>query len=121
MKFTLSWLKEHLETVGLENVTINERKGVGEVIAPHHARKPLEETVGACAAECFRPSSPTILDATAFFALTDALKLRAGIFNLTDEKYAYWQDVRGLAATSSIIDAYTQPGRNASASLSFQF
>ncbi len=93
----------------------------GEVIATHHARKPLEETVGACAEECFLPSSATILDATAFFALTDALKLRAGIFNLTDEKYAYWQDVRGLAATSSIADAYTQPGRNASVSLSYQF
>ncbi|MDQ0566035.1 hemoglobin/transferrin/lactoferrin receptor protein [Qipengyuania citrea] len=88
----------------------------GELIATHHARKPLDETDGG-----YRPDAFTILDATAFFAVTDALKLRAGIFNIFDEKYAYWQDVRGLSATSTTTDAYTRPGRNASVSLSFQF
>ena len=88
----------------------------GELIATHHARKPLDETDGG-----YRPDAFTILDATAFFALTDAFKLRAGIFNIFDEKYAYWQDVRGLSATSTTTDAYTRPGRNASVSLSFQF
>ena len=38
-------LKEHLEKVGLENVTINERKGVGEVIAPHYEVKIGNETI----------------------------------------------------------------------------
>ena len=51
----------------------------------------------------------------------DNLKARAGIFNLTDETYSYWQEVRGLSATSTVADAYTRPGRNASISLSFQF
>jgi hemoglobin/transferrin/lactoferrin receptor protein len=88
----------------------------GELIATHHARKPLDETDGG-----YRPDAFTILDATAFFAVTDAFKLRAGIFNIFDEKYAYWQDVRGLSATSTTTDAYTRPGRNASVSLSFQF
>jgi len=88
----------------------------GELIATHHARKPLDETHGG-----YRPDAFTILNATAFFAVTDALKLRAGIFNIFDEKYAYWQDVRGLSATSTTTDAYTRPGRNASVSLSFQF
>ncbi len=88
----------------------------GELIATHHARKPLDETDGG-----YRPDAFTILDATAFFAVTDALKLRAGIFNIFDQKYAYWQDVRGLSATSTTTDAYTRPGRNASVSLSFQF
>ena len=88
----------------------------GELIATHHARKPLDETDGG-----YRPDAFTILNATAFFAVTDALKLRAGIFNIFDEKYAYWQDVRGLSATSTTTDAYTRPGRNASVSLSFQF
>ena len=88
----------------------------GALIATHHARKPLDETDGG-----YRPDAFTILDATAFFAVTDALKLRAGIFNIFDEKYAYWQDVRGLSATSTTTDAYTRPGRNASVSLSFQF
>jgi len=29
--------------------------------------------------------------------------------------------VSGLAATSAVTDAYTRPGRNASASVSFRF
>ncbi len=38
----------------------------------------------------------TILDATVFWRVAEMLTLRAGVFNLTDEKYAYWSDVRGL-------------------------
>jgi len=45
----------------------------------------------------------------------------AGLFNLTDERYAYWSDVIGVAATSPITDAYTQPGRNARVSLTARF
>ncbi|MEC8180337.1 MAG: TonB-dependent hemoglobin/transferrin/lactoferrin family receptor, partial [Pseudomonadota bacterium] len=89
--------------------------------AIHHARKELDETTGACTGDCYRPAAFTVLDATAFVAITDALKLRAGIFNLTDETYAYWQDVRGLSATSTITSAFTRPGRNASVSINFSF
>ena len=92
-----------------------------ELIATHHARKSLDDTAGACTTACYRPGAFTILDATAFVALTEAIKLRAGVFNLTDETYAYWSDVRGLAADAPAIDAYTRPGRNASVSLSFRF
>jgi len=93
----------------------------GEAIVTHNARVDLDRTAGVCAAACFRPEAFTILDLTAFLRVTDALTLRAGAFNITDEKYAYWSDVRGLAATSVVTDAYTRPGRNASASLSFRF
>ncbi|MEL7718427.1 TonB-dependent hemoglobin/transferrin/lactoferrin family receptor [Citromicrobium bathyomarinum] len=89
--------------------------------AIHHARKELDETTGTCTGDCYRPDAFTVLDATAFVAITDALKLRAGIFNLTDETYAYWQDVRGLSATSTITSAFTRPGRNASVSINFSF
>ncbi|OCC25685.1 TonB-dependent receptor [Croceicoccus estronivorus] len=98
----------------------------GELIVTHHARKGAGRT-GECTdssgavTDCYRPGSFTILDATAFVRLADALTLRAGVFNLLNEKYAYWSDVRGLAASSSITDAYTRPGRNASASLSYRF
>lgn len=98
----------------------------GEVIVNYNARKEANETVGVCnsggqAAACFRPQESAIIDATAFFRITDNLKIRAGIFNITDKKYALWSDVRGLAASSSITDAFTQPGRNASISISASF
>jgi hemoglobin/transferrin/lactoferrin receptor protein len=93
----------------------------GELILSHHTRKALEDTAGACSAECFRPEASTVLDLTLFYRPVDMLTLRAGIFNITDETYAYWSDVRGLASTSSVTGAYTRPGRNASVSLSFRF
>ena len=93
----------------------------GELTATHNARKSLESTAGVCTAECFRPDSFTVVDATVFVRPLDMLTLRAGVFNLTDEKYAYWSDIRGLAATSPVTDAYTRPGRNASVSASLRF
>ncbi|AKM06145.1 TonB-denpendent receptor [Pelagerythrobacter marensis] len=103
-----------------------------ELIASHHARKERSETDGVCTNGCYRPGAFTVLDATAFVALTNALKLRAGVFNLLDEKHTYWSDVRGLSLVQSDndpstfvppanVDAYTRPGRNASVSLSYRF
>lgn len=93
----------------------------GQLIMTHSARKEASRTTGVCTGACFRPDAFTILDATAFVRIADGLTLRAGVFNILDTKYAWWSDVRGLAASSTITDAYTQPGRNASASLSFRF
>ncbi|MDO9367237.1 MAG: TonB-dependent hemoglobin/transferrin/lactoferrin family receptor [Sphingopyxis sp.] len=93
----------------------------GQIIMTHAGRKEASRTTGLCTPACFRPDSFTILDATAFVRVMDALTLRAGVFNILDKKYSWWSDVRGLASTSLVTDAYTQPGRNASVSLSFRF
>lgn len=93
----------------------------GELVMTHNARKELDRTTGTCSGECYRPSAFTILDATAFVRLGEATTLRAGIFNLLDEKYGYWSDVRGLSANSPVTDAYTRPGRNASLSINYRF
>lgn len=92
-----------------------------QIIATHSAQKELDRTTGLCTPTCYRPGAFTILDLTASAPLAEGLTLRAGIFNLLDEKYAWWSDVRGLASSSTITDAYTQPGRNASVSLSYRF
>jgi len=93
----------------------------GQLIMTHSARKEASRTTGICTPSCFRPDSFTILDATAYFRIIDGLTLRGGVFNILDKKYAWWSDVRGLASTSAITDSYTQPGRNASVSLSYRF
>lgn len=93
----------------------------GQLILTHSAQKELGRTTGLCTGGCFRPDDFTILDATAFFKVIDGLTLRAGIFNILAKKYAWWSDVRGLSANSTVTDAYTQPGRNASVSLSYRF
>jgi hemoglobin/transferrin/lactoferrin receptor protein len=62
-----------------------------------------------------------VFDIVAWWKPIDSLGLRAGVFNLTNEKYWWWSDVRGLAATSGVTDAYSQPGRNVSVSVSMAF
>jgi hemoglobin/transferrin/lactoferrin receptor protein len=93
----------------------------GNLYLTHADRKSLDSTAGLCTPSCFRPASSTVLDATAFFRVNDNFTLRAGLFNITDEAYAYWSDVAGLAATSTATDAYTQPGRNFRVSLTARF
>jgi hemoglobin/transferrin/lactoferrin receptor protein len=96
----------------------------GELILTHNARKEKGELErNANGTDLFvRPDASTILDLTAFFAVTDALKLRAGLFNLTNDTYALWSDVRGLRTNdAAIFDAFTRPGRNLSVSASYRF
>ncbi len=89
----------------------------GELILSYNGRKEAGEVSDVA---LVRPDASTVIDMTAFFKITDAIKLRAGVFNLLDDKYAIWSDVRGLT-DASIEDAFTRPGRNLSASLSFEF
>jgi len=72
---------------------------------------------------CWPGESFTLLDVTAFWNVAERATLRAGVFNVFDEKYAWWSDVRGLnrpavGASPATLDAFTQPGRNVGVSLS---
>lgn len=70
-----------------------------------------------CTGGCFRPGSFNIVDATAFWNINENFTARAGVFNLFDKKYWWWGDVRGLSSSSTVTDAYSQPGRNFGLSL----
>ncbi len=97
------------------------RRYGGQLIATHSAGKESSRVdQAACSSPaCFTPTGFTIADVTAWWNLTDALTVRAGLFNISDEKYWWWGDVRGQSSTSAVLDAYTQPGRNASVSLTW--
>jgi hemoglobin/transferrin/lactoferrin receptor protein len=62
-----------------------------------------------------------IVDLTAYYQFSKNLSLYAGVFNLFDRKYFLWADVRNQMPTYAQIDAFSQPGRNASVSLKYQF
>lgn len=121
-----------------------ERRFGGQIIATHSAQKELGSTTftkivnnretaqTVCSNQpCYRPGGFTILDATAYVRIGEALTLRAGVFNIFNTKYAWWSDVRGLAGVGTnpaapalppaIADAFTQPGRNVSASITARF
>ncbi|CAM4342350.1 TonB-dependent hemoglobin/transferrin/lactoferrin family receptor [Vibrio agarivorans] len=63
-------------------------------------------------------SSATIVDVTAYYKPIQDLTLRAGIFNLTDEEYYSWNDVRDLVAEDK---DKTQAGRNWSITAKYEF
>ncbi len=69
----------------------------------------------------FLPDSYTVVDLFGEIRLGEHMRLNAGLYNLTDEKYWEWADVRGRPANDAAIDRYTRPGRNLSASLKVEF
>lgn len=102
-----------------------DRRFGGRVMTSYVGQKEIDRTRGmACntaTAQCFRGVERFIVDVTAYVRITPEITLRGGVFNLTDQTYWNWSDIRGLAATSATRDAFSQPGRNASASVSFRF
>ena len=92
-----------------------------QAIATHSAGKRQADIAEACSPGCFASPAFTILDVTAAFSVTPGVQARIGLFNLTNRKYWWWNDVRGLAGNSPIADAFTMPGRNLSASLILRF
>lgn len=84
----------------------------------HSAGKKADRVAGnLCAPSCFLPGTFNVVDATAFWNVTENFTVRGGAFNLFDKKYFWWSDVRGVASASTIIDSYSQPGRNYGISL----
>ena len=76
--------------------------------------------------QCWPGEEFAILDLTAFWNVTEKATLRAGVFNVFDEKYAWWSDVRGLSrpavdARPATLDAFTQPGRNFGVSVNLRY
>ncbi len=94
----------------------------GQAIMTYSGQKDRDRVPATlCAPSCFIPDGFTILDMTAYWNISDDATLRVGVFNVFDEKYTWWGDVRGVASNSAVVDAYTQPGRNASASFVYRF
>jgi len=87
-----------------------------------HVTHAWEQTrVDRAAGIGFVPPAWTTVDLTAWFKVLPTLEVAAGLFNLTDEKYWLWSDVRGLTGAGAGIDRYTQPGRNASVNARWSF
>lgn len=57
-------------------------------------------------------SDYNLVDLTAYYKPTQNLTFNAGLFNLTDEKYMNWNDIRNLTNTSTNLNRYTRAGRN---------
>lgn len=99
----------------------------GQAIVTLSQAKDAADTDGLA---CFDPDPASgcavgddfaLLDLTAYWNVSDRVTARIGVFNVLDETYSWWSDVRGVAASSPSIDAYTQPGRNLGLSLALRY
>lgn len=69
----------------------------------------------------FKTPSALTLDLVARWQLSKKITLSAGIYNLTNQMYWLYQNVRGVDAANSQLDRYTQPGINGRVALTVVF
>ena len=97
------------------------RFGTQAILTWSQARDQDDTDNLACAGNCAVGDDFALLDLTAYWNVSERVTARAGLFNVFDETYSWWSDVRGVAATSTVLDAYTQPGRNLGLSLALRY
>jgi len=61
-----------------------------------------------------------VVDLIAYYNIS-GFQISGGLFNAFDKEYTVWEDIRGQSASATYLDRYTQPGRNFSVSLSYDF
>lgn len=105
---------------GIEWREATDRFG-GQLVATYSDSKSPSRAGECTPSPCFLPDSFVVFDVMGWWKITDALTARAGVFNVTDEKYWWWSDVRNVSSTVTFIDAYSQPGRSATLSVAMQF
>ena len=69
----------------------------------------------------FIPDAYSVTNLKSTYTPSETFSLSLGIYNLFDNTYYNYQDVRNKSATTSNITAYTQPGRYIKASFEFKF
>lgn len=69
----------------------------------------------------FAPPAAFVMDLLGGYNISKNVALYAGIHNLFNRLYWNWSDVRGLADSSTVKDAYTAPGRSFNVGLKFQY
>ena len=69
----------------------------------------------------FIPSSYNKIDLIADYQATNSLDLNLGIYNLMDERYYVYSDVRGKSSSDSTLTGFSQPERHLKAGFKFRF
>lgn len=67
------------------------------------------------------PPAFSVMDLALQYRPIKNVTVRANINNLFDAKYWNWSDVRGVPEQSTVLDAYTAPGRNFNLSLRMDY
>jgi hemoglobin/transferrin/lactoferrin receptor protein len=86
-----------------------------------HAQAKARDRIRTATPAAFAPDGYTVLDLSARWQPSPGWTLIANLNNATDATYWRWSDVRGLADTSAVKDAYTAPGRHLQLALRHDF
>lgn len=111
-KLTLGLRLDGLEWNARLYATYLAAKTVGDLETPY-----LPKPVNPPRIEQLTLPEATKVDVHLLWRLRKGLRAHLAVINLTDRKIWHWSDVQGLAASSAVIDAYTQPGRHLNLSL----
>jgi hemoglobin/transferrin/lactoferrin receptor protein len=87
----------------------------------HAMKKSTKDIDFSGSADQFATPAWTTLDLNASWQIRPGLKLSGAVRNLTDKKHWEWTNVRGVAANSTVLDAYTAPGRSVALALVADF
>ncbi len=90
----------------------------GELITTAVAAK---REVDRSRVDLYRTGSYVTLDLLGQANLGHGLTLDVGLFNLTNQDYIEWADVRGRPVGDPLIPYYTRPGRNLSVALHWRY
>ncbi|MEO6246444.1 MAG: TonB-dependent receptor [Opitutaceae bacterium] len=69
----------------------------------------------------FVPGGVTLFDLAGYVNVSKNVRLSAGLYNLTDRRYWFWQDVRELDRGRADLQRFAQPGLNARVTLTLSF
>jgi hemoglobin/transferrin/lactoferrin receptor protein len=103
--------------LGLRYDAPSQRWGSELVLTAVEAQRDVDRSL----ADLYRTDGYATLDLLGEWRFSPQLRLNVGLFNLTDEEYIEWADVRGRTVDDPLVPYYTQAGFNASATLHYDF
>jgi hemoglobin/transferrin/lactoferrin receptor protein len=103
--------------LGMRYDAPSSRWGGEVVVTAVEAQARIDDTL----ADLYATDGYATVDLLANWQLTQSLRLNVGLFNLTDEEYIVWADVRGRTVTDPLVPYYTRAGFNASMTLHWRF
>lgn len=92
-----------------------------ELVGNFAKRKTRIAPLDSMGTQAFLPAGYGVLDLLGQYHFNEKARLEIAVLNLGDKKYWDWADVPGIAASSTLLDRYTRPGRGLRLALNYSF
>ncbi len=92
-----------------------------ELVGNFAKRKTRIAPLDSLGTQAFLPAGYGVLDLLGQYHFNDKLRMDIAVLNLGDKVYWDWADVPGVAATNTLLDRYTRPGRGLRLALNYSF